>query len=215
MPIAPTSISHAEIHILGRLTSGGSNSKNTDYVFHYRRGSTAPPLSKSGLDAAFQAAVAVPLLAAANVRWEQISNTVRWLDDAQDAAVPFSHPNVGGIGTDGGQTFDTVYCLLRTGLRGKNYRGSKHFAGVSEADTTQPASDILNAAAITRWTAVITGMAVVLADGSGNNWTLEVVSRNLSQVKMNPTVIVGNNVALGLLNKRIGRMKRREVASVY
>jgi len=215
MPIAPALISHAEIHLLGNIVAGGSNSKNTDYTFHYRRTTTVNPLSNANLDTIFQSTVASKILLATNVRWSQLTNTVRWLDDALDASVPFSHVNLGAIGTDGTQSFDSVYVLLRTGIRGKSYRGSKHFAGLSEADTTQPNDDVLNAAAIALWNAVLLALATPLVDASGNTWNLEIVSRTLSQLRVNPTTIIGNLVTVLLLNKRIGRMKNREAASAY
>lgn len=215
MPISPALITHAEIHLVGNIVAGGSNNKATDYTFNYRRTTTVNPLSKPNLDTIFQATVAAKILLATNVRWGQISNTVRWVDDATDPPVPIAHVNLGAIGTDGMSSGETAYVLLRTGLRGKNYRGSKHFTGLSEADTTQPNDDVLNAAAIVLWGTVITGMGTPLVDASGNTWVLQVLSKTLSQLVINPTTVVANDVTTLFLNKRIGRMKRRAVKSVY
>jgi len=215
MQISAALISHAEIHVTGMIVAGGSTSKNTDYTFHYRRTSVVNPLSKANLDTIFQSTVVAKILLAVNVRWTQLSNTVRWVDDATDPPVPFSHVNPGAIATPGTQSFDALFVLLRTGLRGKNYRGGKHFTGLSEADTTQPNDDVLNAAAIALWTPVLAGMATPLVDASGNTWNLEIVSKTLSQTRVNPTTVVGNDVTTILLNKRIGRMERRAAKSVY
>lgn len=215
MPISPALVSHAEVHCVGSIVAGGSGSKNTDYTFNFRRTTVVNPLSKANLDTIFQSTIVAKILLAVNIRWSQLSNTVRWLDDATDPPVPFSHVNLGAIATPGTQAFDSVYCLLRTGLRGKNYRGSKHFAGLSEVDTTQPNDDVLNAGAIALWATVLAGMATPLVDLSGNTWVLEIVSKTLSQTVINPTVVVGNDVTTMLLNKRIGKMKNRQVKSVY
>jgi len=215
MPINPTLISNAEILVQGRIVAGGSNSRATSYTFHFKRTTTVNPLSKANFESIFQSTVMAKVLLASNVRWNQLFNNVRWIDDAQDQSLPISRNNLGAIATPGSQSFDAVYVLLRTALRGKNYRGSKHFFGVSEADTTQPNDDILNAGAIVLWGDVITGMMTPLVDASGNTWNLSVVSRNLSQLRVNPTTVISNVVTTALLNKRIGRMSRRTSVSVY
>jgi len=215
MGIASTSISHAEIHLQGQLVAGGSNSVNTDYVFHYRRTSTVPPLSKPNLDTIFQSTVAAKIILAVNVRWSQLTNTIRWLDDATDPPIPISHVNLGAIVTDGMSAVEAAFILLKTGLRGKSYRGGKHFAGLNEVDTTAPNDDVLNAAAIVLWGNVVTALGTALVDASGNTWYLEVMSRTLSQLTVNPTTVVGNDVNQILLNKRIGRMRGRQPKSVY
>jgi len=215
MPIPANLITHAEIIVKGIITGGGSNTKNTVNVFHYRRTSVVNPLSKTNLDTIFNTTVVAPLALALNNRWTQQHNTVRWIDDATDAPVPFSHAAVGAVAGDGMTTIEAAFILLKTGLKGKSYRGSKHFGPLSESDTTAPAEDIFNAAALTRWGAVVTALGTVLVDASGNSWILQVVSTKLSQQLVNPTTIIGNDVNSILLNKRVGRLRRREVTSVY
>jgi hypothetical protein len=215
LPLPDNQKVNAEIHVKGSIVAGGSNSKNTDYVFYYRRTSTVPPLSKANLDAAFQAGPVAKILLATNVRWSQLFNEVRFINDPLDAFVPFSHVNLGNIATDGMEGQCTVYMMLRTGLRGKSYRGAKHFTGLNESDTTQPNDDVLNAGSIALWGAVITAWMTPLVDASGNTWVPTVVSRVLSNLTVSPAVVVSNDVTGIFLNKRIGRMKRREAASVY
>jgi len=102
------------------------------------------------------------------------------------------------------------------GIRGRGAHGSNHFGPLSESDTTTPDADILNAAAITRFSAIITAINATLTDGNGNIWVPVVLSRvKPAQYKSNPTNVVTFPISQMLLNKRIGRMKRRERGSVY
>jgi hypothetical protein len=215
MPIPATSISTAEVRVYGNIASGGVTSKPTNWGFYFTRTSTVPAILKAQIDTAFQAAIMPDLGLALNVRWLQAYNTVRYLDDALDAPAQYNHAVAGAVAGDGMPSFCTAYLLLRTGLRGKSYRGSKHFAPLSESDTTIAGEDILNAAALTRFGAVKTDLLAGFTDASGNVWRLQIFSKTLSQILTNPTTVVVNTVNAILINKRIGRMKRREVKSSY
>lgn len=215
MPLPSTAISYGEVLLLGTTAAGGSNNRLTNFSFHYKRDSTIPGLSKPDLDTIFQANVATPIAAALNVRWLQSGNTVRWLDDANDAPVLFAHALAGAIAGDSMSTILSSFILLRTGLRGKSFRGSKHLYPLSETDTTLATDDILNAAALARFATINAALLAPLVDASGNTWRLQVLSRTLSQLKINPTTVIANQVSAVLVNKRVGRMRHREVKSVY
>src|SRR6266404_1990910 len=215
MPIPASSISMAEIRVFGNIASGGVQTKPTNWGFYYKRTSTVPAILKAQIDTAFQAAVVVDLGLALNVRWLQAYNTIRYIDDAQDAPSQHNHAVAGAVAGDGMPSFNTAFLLFRTGLRGKSYRGSKHFAPLSEADTTIGTDDILNAAALTRFGTVKTDLLAGFTDASGNVWQLQVFAKTLSQILTNATTVVSNTVNAILINKRIGRMKRREVKSSY
>lgn len=215
MPIPDASKIHLEVIIAGVISAGGSNTKNTNTIFHYRRTSAVNPFSKTAFDTAFQAAVAVPMIACLNARWSQQNNSVRCIDDAQDGYQTVSHVNAGGVAGDSMTTFTSAFLLLRTGLRGKSYRGNKHIGPLSEADTTAGASDILNAAALARFATLAAAILGNVTDANGNIWTPQVFSRTLSQIVKNPTNVVANDVVSVAVNQRVGRMRRREVKSVY
>jgi hypothetical protein len=56
-----------------------------------------------------------------------------------------------------------------------------------------------------------------MVDADGNVWSPQVVSRHYSDMRMTtiPAVIVGSTITAAQVNHRIGRLKRREPASVY
>ncbi len=215
MAIPLTDVTHAEIIMQGAMASEGSNTVNTQFVFQYRRTSTAVSPTKAALDAIFQTTVADKVVLALNLTWSQSLNSVRWIDDALDQAQPFTHVNAGAVTGDRMASHLAAFVLFRTGIKGRSYRGGKHFGPLSESDTTAGTADILNAAAITRFGTIITGLGTTLVDSTTNQWKLCVFSRVGSIVKPNPTTIVTNDVSTILLNKRIGNMRRRQVKSVY
>lgn len=215
MSIPLTSVTHAEVIMQGLMSSEGSNTINTQFVFQFRRTATAISPTKAALDTIFQSTIADKIVLALNLTWAQTLNSVRWMDDALDQAQPFTHANAGAITGDRMATHLAVFALFRTGIKGRSYRGGKHFGPLSETDTTAGGADILNAAAITRFGAIITGMMTPLVDSTTNTWKLSVFSRVGSIVKPNPTTIVTNDVTSVLLNKRLGNMRRRQVKSVY
>ena len=215
MPIPVNQQLNFEIAVLGNIAAGGSNNVRTVNIFHFQRTSNVNPISKGNIDTAFQAAVVVTLGLALNVRWLQLSNTVRCVDDALDSPVSFSHAVAGAVAGDGMTSIQAAFILMRTGLRGRSYRGSKHFGPLSEADTTIAGEDVFNAAALVRWGAVVTAINGGFTDANGNLWLPTVISRKLSTLRTNPTNVVVNVVNQIVLNKRIGRLRRREVKSLY
>ena len=133
--------------------------------------------------------------------------------DPLDPLTNFAHAAIGGVAGDSMPTLNAAYILMRTAFRGKSYRGFKRFGPLNEADTTAATDDIFNAAAIARYATLRTAMAALVVDGSPNSWSLEIVSRFLSNFEVTPCVVVAADVNEVLLNKRITRSKRREVVS--
>lgn len=201
------------IKIAGVMASAGGRAVNTLNVFHYRRSTTANALNKAQVSAIFQTAVVVPLALALNVRFTQVNNTVRIVNDAQDQEVAFGNAAVGAIASDSYDSRSAVYMGYQTGIRGKRFRGSKHFAPLSEVDTT---GDILTGAGLARWQTVQAACAASFTDAGGNTWIPVVLQGPpLSQLRTNPTTVQTADVTTVTLNKAIGSMKRRRAGSVY
>jgi hypothetical protein len=146
-----------------------------------------------------------------NIRYTQAENDVRYLNDATDPYQTFLRAIAGSIATDPLPSDNCVSFLLRTGKRGREYRGAKRFPAVNEIDTT---GDVLTGAGLARWQAVGAGVGTTLIDGLGNSWIPSVVSRKLSQLSINPVTVIANDVTVVLLNKNPGFMRRRKVKTV-
>jgi hypothetical protein len=212
MPIAPNLIFDVQATILGSSSSGGAGVKNVYNVFTFLRQSSVPAFTKASFNTAFQLNVLVPLAAAMNVRWSANLVAVRVLNDYLDAEQTFAAAHVGAIATDSLPLNSAVYLLLRTALRGRNYRGAKHFSPASEVDTTQ---DVLTGAGLARWQAVRDAVGASWVDGNGNTWVPTVYSRNLSSPNLLPVAtIVSNAVTQSLLDLNIGDMKKRRSRTI-
>lgn len=211
MAYVPVVGSIAEVIAKGTLASAGSNTKNVANVFHFRLAFLTAPATKTALQTAFNTAIMVPFLAAANARYTQSETTVRWIDDATDAPESFANAGVGAIATDSLPTDVCVSMLLRTAKRGRYYRGAKRFAGASEADTT---GDILTGAGLARWQTLQTAVGANIVDALVNTWVPSVLSVSNSVLATNPTTVVANDVTACLLNKNVGTMRGRRVATV-
>jgi hypothetical protein len=185
-------------------------------VFHYHRINFPHAADKLALKNIFRTSVVVDLALALNHRWSGVQITVRWLNDATDPPQAFTIVDVGAIAGDSMPAMNSVFILFKTLLKGRKYRGGKHFGPLSETDSTTGTDDILNAAAIVRWDLVRQDCLAQIIDANAVAWQPCVVSRQPpSQLVLNPTTIVANDVSTALLNKRIGRLRRREPKSVY
>lgn len=203
---------YLEIVAKGTLAANGSNSVNIINVFHFRRTSTLDPISKANIESAFQAAVMDKVLLAASEDYGQDGTTLRFIDDALDAAALFSETGVGAIATDRAPGLDCVTMQLVTGIRGRFARGSKHFAGLVEAHTT---GDIINGTGATLWNAVRDGIKNGFTDADGNVWVPFVNSHQPpAQWLVNPVVMVANDVTNVILNLTVGTMRRRKAKTV-
>ena len=123
-----------EVVTVANIAAAGSNITVTNVVSHWRRTATVLTVPKTPIDTAYQAAIAVPIFAALNARVTQSRNRIRSMDDANDPYTDFTHAVVGSIAGDSMPTEAAAYILFRTGLRGRSYKGSKHFAPMSETD---------------------------------------------------------------------------------
>lgn len=216
MPIPLNQVNIVEIQLRGLIDGGPAGSVRTNFVFNFRRTATAIDPVKSSINTAFHASISTPIAAALNVDWEARINAIRYPDDALDAPIEFANADVGAITGDRLTSFAAAYLLMRTAIRGRSYRGSKHLGPFSESDVTHATScDIWNAGCITRLTTICAAIQAGFTDSTGNIWVPSILSRSKSQLVVNPTTVVANDVTQILPNTRVGSEIRRKVKSLY
>lgn len=218
MPTLPTNqLFTAEIQLQGIVSAGGSNSRRANFVFHFvRPNPSSLPLTETALETAFNTNVVAPILLALNNRFTQTFTTVRFMEDPQRQLVQVTRAGVGAVTGDSMAMHMQAYILMRTATRGRFGKGNKKFFPLSESDTTAATADLLNAGAQALWATAMAAMGTPFADANGNTWTLVVLSRKPpAQYLKAPCTVVVYPVTQILLNKRIGRNKKREVLSVY
>lgn len=204
--------SYVQIVSYGYATAIGGGVKNFINVYYFRRTGTGNPLVKANIEAAFQTAIMSKVLAAVSVSYTQIQNTVRFIEDALDPPIGFAEVGVGAIAGDRAPDFVAVTLQLRTMVRGRFARGSKHYGPIAESDTL---GDTLVAGAVTRFNAIGTALTTGFTDADANTWFPSVVSNKPpAQYKVNPVTLIANDVTSTLLNKSMGTMRRRKIRTV-
>jgi len=216
MPIPLNEVTIIEVQLRGLIDGGPGGSVKTNFVFHWRRTAVAVDPVKSSINTAFQGAISAPIAAALNVDWSATTNTVRYVNDALDAPLEFTNSDLGAITGDRLASFSAAYLLMRSSVRGRSYRGSKHLGPFSETDVTHATGcDIWNAATITRLTTICSAILAGFTDSTGNIWVPCILSRKFSQLEFNPTTVVTNDAIQVLPNHRVGSEVRRKVKSIY
>lgn len=215
MPISPSLITNAELILNGTVASAGSSSRAVASVYHYKRTNTVNALSKSALQTAFLSACRSAITSALSVRYTGTNLSCRWLDDATDAPALVAETHPGGVAGDSMPLTNSAFLLFQTGLRGRSFRGSKHYFPIAESATTIATDDIFNAGMLTLLAAIGTALIANLTDANGNVWQPCVMSRTLSQLRRNPTTVIANPITAILVAKRVGIMRHRRVKPVY
>ncbi len=191
--------------------SGGVETIKTANVFHYRwngAGLFVTP-TKGQLDTAIYNVMGILMIAALNVHWTFVRTRTRFLDDASDQYADVAVNLPGNTANDCLPPRNAAYVELTTGLRGRNWVGSKHYGPIAEADTT---STEINTPTPAWWTNLKNGHLTAVVAG-GMTYNLHVVSSTLSQVKTNPTSIMSAQVTVATLRRNLGGMKRRRPKS--
>jgi len=177
-------------------------------IWHVRRqtGSTAVTLAAIGT--AFATLVDTELAAAMSVSAGAGQLYGRWLDSPTFGWETLSALSAGSVSGDSLPNLTTVTMQLKSGIRGRSYNGSKHFAGIAESSTTK---DKLNSTGISLWDAVRDSLEVwmVDADNAGSGFGMCVISQVLSDQVSDPCVFTGADVTDIKLNVIIGTMRRR------
>lgn len=215
MAVPANQLINAEVVIHASAAAEGSTARPIQLVTHWRRTAVAVNTTKTAIDTAFQAAVAVPFFAALSITVTQQYNAIRFVNDALDAYSSFTHTVAGAITGDRMAITNAAFLLLRTGYRGSSYKGSKHIGPMSESDSTSGSEDLWNAGCLTRLGTLASALLAGFTDSTGNVWVPSIYSKTLSQDTINPTNIVATDVVQVLVNKRIGTMRGRRVPSVY
>lgn len=211
MPIADNLKLIAEVTHKGNSAAGGGAVKNFANVYHFRRTAVVGLFSNTAIANAFIAAMVPNICAALNVDFTTTDITCRCVNDALDAPVSVANATAGAIAGERLPDYNAVTVIMRTAARGRNYRGRKHYGPISESDSQD---DVLIAGAVTRFNTINTTLGAGMTDANGNFWIQCVLSRELSTLDVNPTNVITNDVTERLLNKSLGTMRRRKIATV-
>ncbi len=184
-------------------------SKENVVVAHYHRISGIGASSLIGLANSFNTIFAESMIPLMNVR---VTNNVAGVRPLDDPLVP--EVQVGAITATGAVTGDPLSSVVAavvqkvTGVRGRSFKGSVHFGGLSESDTD--GGDELKASVITAWETATSAAFQNINDGAGNVFQLCVLSQILSGVNQTPPFFTGADVSNRIVNHILGTMRRRK-----
>jgi hypothetical protein len=203
---------HLEVSLLGTCVETGGGTKNLANVFHFRRSAAGGGPTKANINAAFIAKYAAAWAAALSVLYVESAVTIRDITNNLDLPTPFTGTAFDGTVVGARLPMQSsVSLLLRTGNRGKSFRGGKRISPVAESHVT---ADEINGGALAVWNTLTALMVSSFTDADGNTWTHEVLSKTLSNFVPQPAVIVAADITSALLNKTIGTMRRRKERTV-
>lgn len=199
-----------EIQITGLVGLTGGGSKRVANVFHYTHYTTGTPASKASILSFFLTNVWNQIGPLLSVDYVGESSAIRIMDDPKDQFLAGAAPDSGAVTGDRLPNDMAAVFLLRTAQRGRNFRGSKHFGPIAESATTK---DELSTAAVTAWGAVATALGATMTV-SGEEYRPCVLSKTLSDLVADPSVLQGSLITQALLNKTIGTMRRRREKTI-
>jgi hypothetical protein len=195
--------------LLVTMTSGPPRSFFN--IFHFRNTSNAGAVNMQNIVDAFATNFTTAILPTMNARAAQADAVARPLDDPSSlgATSVIGAGNPGGVATDSYDMASAVSIDLLTDGRGRSFRGRKHFAPLSEADTT---GDELTGGGLTAWQAVAGYMASpwTIFDGISTVVTLTVLSRQLSVLSGPSIAFTGADVVNAICQPIVGTMRKRK-----
>jgi hypothetical protein len=196
-----------EIIVQGTVVETTGGAKNIFNVFHYFQNPTVPgPQTAIAVANQFLASIFAGIAARLSAGYVPNQTLCRYLDLTTNPLLTANPPQAGAIILPRLAATQAVVTPLRSASRGKNFRGTKHFGPIPAASVV---SDELVAAEVTAWQALLPGFAAAITVG-GQTYSPCIVSRSLSQLRLDPVVIQGAIVIQALLNKTIGTMRRRK-----
>jgi hypothetical protein len=194
-----------EIIVKGTSPPSSGGTRNIWNVFHYRlSGGTLDGMAQLLGD--FETKVFSFVSAQLSADYTGVSLQGRLVDDATSQFVVSGTPANGAIALPRLPNEVSVVLPLQCVNRGRSFRGSKHFAPVPSSSVLK---DELTAGAVTAWGVVATKVGSPFTSITGTYQPI-VLSRILSQLKTNPTSLIGSDVSSALLNKTIGTMRKRK-----
>lgn len=207
MPVADSKKLTVEIVSKGVIADGGAGIRPCLNVFHFRRDNNTNTLNKANIGAQFDSVVFPSIIAELSNDYSCDTLQVRFLEDNLDAYQDVTVAEVGGVGTARAPDYQCVTVQLKTNVRGRNYRGSKHLSPIAEADTD---GDVIAAARLAAWGSVATACGMPFTDASANVWTPFVWSRELSTLAGDLWTIEGAVVNSTVLNTILGTVRSRK-----
>lgn len=200
----------AEYVLQEYVADANGNSSNFVNVLHYQNSVPGVVTTETVLMTAIRTVLNAVLPSALSVTSLGKTSKLRFMDSPVSGYVAGTTYTAGNVTGDRLPTFNAAVNRLTTGVRGRNYRGSKHWGPLAESQTTL---DELNSGALAFYAAVAGALwngGAGFATSGGGLWKLVVLSSVLSDFTASPAVFTGAVVTGVTTNKEVGTMRRRK-----
>ena|SRR5436190_5821899 len=188
------------------LATAEARTKAIDNVYDFRRTTTGGSPVKTQIITAFKTLILTPLANCLSVSYVKQFIDIRFLDDVKDPVLTVADGVNGAVAGDSLPTLNNVLMQLKTGVRGRRYRGFKFYGPIAESHTLL---DYLTGAAITLWATFQTAYLAGFTDASGFVWQPYLVSPKSSNLKTDPPIIVGNIINGTQVNAQLTKKTTR------
>lgn len=207
MPVADSQKLTVQIISKGLIADGGSGVRPCLNVYNYRRPSGAPTLNKANVLTAFNTLIENKIENILHPDYTCDELTARMLEDNLDAETPKTVTWIGVRTGDRAPDFQCFTFQLKSALRGRSYRGSKHYSPISESDTDK---DVVDAGIAADISALETALAAGFTDSDGNTWSPVVVSWTLSSLSGDLWTISAAAITTVTANQQLGTVNSRK-----
>jgi hypothetical protein len=206
----PATPQFLEILWRGSVTLLPAGTRSIVQVYHFKQLDLTPSVEiMSSLLAQIRLGLDTVLKNALSVDYTGLDIRGRFMDDPTTGDTPYiTPPSNGTVSGDRLPIFNAATVQMRSGQRGRSYRGSKHFAPVAESSTTE---DALNVAGLALWNPVNAAISnLTLTGTNGTVWAPIILSRVNSDLTANPSIFTYADFEDSVLNAKVGTMRRRK-----
>jgi len=145
-----TSSQYALIVTRGHAVSTGERvTRPVTNVYCFRRPSGLFAPNKANILTAFSAAISANLAIVLSVSYIHVFTDCRMLDDPADPFTTVAGADSGTVAGDSLPSVNSVSLQLKTGIRGRKYRGAKRYGPIAESQTVL---DHLDVTPLADWT---------------------------------------------------------------
>jgi len=211
MPVPDSSKLTVQIVTKGVIAAGGSDVQACLNVYNYQRDNNSLPLVKGDIGTQFDTDIFSGIAPELHTSYSCTELLVRFLEDNLDPYASVAVTEAGAVATARAPDFECITIRMNTNVRGRSYRGRKHFSPIAEADTD---GDIIAAARLAAWQAVRDLLVLPFTDINGNTWTPFVYSPSLSTLAGDLWTIAGAKCNAVVLNKTLGTVRSRKATTV-
>lgn len=204
---APITSGVLEAKVYAQIAESPAVEKRVVNVFHYAQAAPNPTLpDPSAFLTAFIQNVCQGFIALLHADYTTVEFGARWIDQTTNPEIITVLAIAGGKSGARLPAYVSTTIQLKTLLRGRSWKGSKHFSPLTEADVSK---DDLVPAAAAAWKTVAASIVAPMTL-SGQTLVPCILSRKNSQLVVDPVTIQAAGISTYLLNSTVGTLRKRK-----